>query len=84
MCDAYAAVQLMKGDGKMKLDKECVQVAFMGCLTALGITAIVVDGEIGMAISVAVAGAIGYMAKGIVARMGEKDAEEIQEQDSGA
>jgi len=61
----------------MELDKECVQVVFMACLTALGITAIVVDGEIGMAIAVAVAGAIGYMAKGIVARMGEKDEAEV-------
>ena len=32
-------------------------------LAALGIGALIVDGEIGMTIAVAVAGAIGYMAK---------------------
>jgi len=32
-------------------------------LTALGIGALIVDGEIGMTIAVAIAGAVGYMAK---------------------
>ena len=77
MCDIQTAVAV-SGGRKMDIDKECVQVAFMGCLTALGITAIVVDGEIGMAIAVAVAGAIGYLAKGVVSKMGEDDAEEVQ------
>jgi len=35
----------------------------VGALTALGIGALIVDGEIGMTIAVGVAGAIGYMAK---------------------
>lgn len=82
MCDIQTAVALLGPTGgkkKMGLDKEFVQVVFMACLTALGITAIVVDGEIGMAIAVAVAGAIGYMAKGIVSKMGgEKDETEVQ------
>jgi len=77
MCDIQTATAGLGGKRKMELDRECVQVVFMACLTVLGITAIVVDGEIGMAIAVAVAGAIGYMAKGIVARMGEKDEEEV-------
>lgn len=80
MCDIQTALGPQGGKKKMELDKECVQVVFMACLTALGITAIVVDGEIGMAIAVAVAGAIGYMAKGIVSRMGgSDDAKKIQE-----
>jgi len=32
-------------------------------LTVLGVGALIVDGEIGMTIAVAVAGAVGYMAK---------------------
>lgn len=61
------------------LDNETVQVCAIAGVTALGITAMIVDGQIGETIAVAVAtglgAVIGYLFKG---RGGSTDAEEVQ------
>ena len=53
-------------------------IVSVAALSALGLGALNIDGEIGMTIAVAIAGAIGYMAKDWRSG-GVADAEEIQE-----
>jgi len=82
VCDIQTAmagvgrdVQDIRGR-KMDLDKQCVQIAAIAGLTALGITAIVIDGDVGNMIAVAIAGAIGYLARSLFPR-GETDETEV-------
>ena len=76
MCDIQTAVAGI-GGRKMDLDRECVQIAAIVGLTILGSVAIVYDGSVGEAIAVAVAGAIGFLARSIFGGM-KDEAEEVQ------
>jgi len=60
------------------LDNETVQVIAICGVTALGITAMIVDGEIGETIAVAVATGLGAVI-GYLFKRGEKDATKVQE-----
>lgn len=81
MCDAYAAAQLIKGGGR-KLgynDQTIRYVVGIAALTILGVVCVVVDGDVGNALGVAVAGAIGYLVKDWRAAKVMEDAKEVQE-----
>lgn len=77
MCDANAAVQLLQGGGrKLDMDKETVQVVAIVAGTAVAVTALIVDGEIGMAVAMGlmptITGIAGYL-------FGVKKCEEVTE-----
>lgn len=77
MCDGYAAfMTLMKGGKKLDTDKETVQVVAIVAGTAVAVTALVVDGEIGMAVAMGlmptITGIAGYL-------FGVKRCEEVKE-----
>jgi len=77
MCDIQTAVGGLGGK-RMDFDKQCVQMVAIAGLTALGITAIVVDGDVGNMIAVAIAGAIGYLARSLFPGGGVEDEAEVQ------
>lgn len=62
----------------MECDKETVQVAAIAGLTTLGAVAIIIDGDVGNTIAIAIAGAIGFMIRFVFGNKGgETDAEEV-------
>lgn len=63
-------------DVKIDADKQAVQIVGMLCLTILGLGALIIDGEIGVTISVAVAGAIGFFARDLF--NGKEEEDEVQ------
>ena len=80
MCNANAAVQLMKGSGKLECNDQTIRyVVGVAALTVLGVVCVVVDGDVGNAMAVAVAGAIGYLVKDWRAAKVKEDAKEVQE-----
>lgn len=66
MCDIQTAMAV-PGGKKMKIDidKQCVQMVAIAGLTVLGSVAIIVDGEVGNVIAIAIAGAVGYLARSL-------------------
>jgi len=74
MCDIQTALTGIGGK-KMDYDKQAVQIAAIAGLTALGVTAMVVDGDIGNTIALAIAGAIGYLARSLFPGGGSDEAE---------
>ena len=63
MCDIQTAVSVI-GGRKMECNSQTVRyVVAVAALTVLGTVAIIVDGDIGNTIAVAVAAGIGYMIK---------------------
>ncbi len=64
MCDIQTAMAV-SGGSKMDLDKEVVQVVAIVAGTAVAVTALIVDGEIGMAVAMGlmptISGVAGYL-----------------------
>lgn len=64
MCDIQTATVVGNG-GKMDIDKEMVQVVAIVSGTAVAVTALIVDGEIGMAVAMGlmptITGIAGYL-----------------------
>ena len=64
MCDIQTAMAV-SGSGKMDIDKETVQVVAIIAGTAVAVTALIVDGEIGMAVAMGlmptITGVAGYL-----------------------
>lgn len=86
MCDGYAASQLLIDGGKKKMDvdKESVQcVAILGGV-AIGITALLVDGEVGYAVAMGLTNLATGVVMYLFGKGGDGSAEEVQEQDSSA
>ena len=64
MTDAWGFSDLIDMVRKMECNSQTIRYAIsVTGLTALGLTSIIVDGDIGNVMAVAVAGAIGYLAK---------------------
>ena len=64
MCDIQTAVAV-SGGSKMDFDKEAVQVVAIVAGTVVAVTALIVDGEIGMAVAMGlmptITGIAGYL-----------------------
>ena len=58
-------------------NKTCRYVVGVAALTVLGMTCVIVDGDVGNALGVAVAGAIGYLVKDWRSEGSEDDAKEV-------
>jgi len=68
MCDIQSCIQSIKQSKEVKkldMDKETVQVAAIVAGTAVAVTALIVDGEIGMAVAMGmmpmITGIAGYL-----------------------
>jgi len=66
MCDANAQSMILTSGGrKLDMDKETVQVVAIVAGTAVAVTALIVDGEIGMAVAMGlmptITGIAGYL-----------------------
>ena len=59
-------------------NKTCRYVVGIVALTVLGMTCVIVDGDVGNALGVAVAGAIGYLVKDWRSEGSERDEKEVQ------
>lgn len=64
MCDIQTAMAV-SGSGKMDMDKETVQAVAIVAGTVVAVTALIVDGEIGMAVAMGlmptITGVAGYL-----------------------
>jgi len=76
MCDLQAFLGSLKGGRKLDTDKETVQVVAIVAGTAVAVTALIVDGEIGMAVAMGlmptITGIAGYL-------FGVKKCEEVNQ-----
>ena len=79
MCDLQTAIAVLGGKKKMDLDKEAVQcVAIIGGV-AIGVTALLVDGEAGYAVAMGLTNLATAIVAYLFGRGGEPNAEEVPE-----